>query len=125
MTKATIIQTLKYLINFGASGLFAWSTYLSYALWVQPQIGQTRQESINLLKSGLIDRGLEHVLFELIVISVLTILTRLTQTKIEKQKRPKELFAITIVNILIAGIGLGLGILNAYNGLIIEIDRHF
>ena len=125
MTRKTIIRTLKYLINFGIAGLLAWIAYLNYALWVRPQIGQTREESIQLLKEGIIDMGLGHSLTGLIVILVLATLTWLTQTKIEKQKRPKELFAITTINIIVAGLGLGLGMLNAYEGLTIEIDRHF
>lgn len=125
MTKGTIIQTLKYLINFGTAGLLAWFTYLDYTLWVQPPLGQTRPESIDLLKTGIIDVGLGHVLTGIIAISFLTILTWLTQNKIEKRKKPKELFGITTVNIVIIVLGIGLGMMNAYNGLIIEIDRHF
>jgi len=114
MTKKTIIRTLKYLINFGIAGLLAWIAYLDYALWVRPQIEQTRQESIQLLKEGIIDTGLRHSLTGLIVLLALANLTWLIQTKIEKQKRPKELFAITTINIIIAGLGLALGMLNAY-----------
>ena len=125
MTRGTIIQKLKYLINFGTAGLFAWLIYLDYALWVQPLIGQTRKESINLLKSGIIDVGLCHILTGLIIIVVLVILTWVTQAKIEKRKNPKELFGITTVNIVIIVLGISLGMMNAYNGLIIEIDRHF
>ena len=125
MTKGRTSLILKYLINFGGSGLLAWSFYFSYALWTQAPIGLNRQESIELLTSRLVEKGSQDILLGLFVISALGLLSWLIQTKVIKQKNQKQLITTIGVNTLIASLGLGLGILDAYQGLIIEIDRHF
>ena len=125
MTRRNIIQTLKYLINLLTAGVIGWLAYLNFALRVLPPIGQTREESINLLKTGIIDIGLEHALTGFIAISFLIVLTWLIQNRIEKERKLKELIAIAIMNFTIVGFGITLGMFHTFKALIIEIDRHF
>jgi hypothetical protein len=125
MTKNRIIQFFKYLINIVVALVLAWGAFLDYALWVQPPIGKTREESVDLLQSGIIDKGIGLAITGLLIIGTLTFLTWLVQVKIEKQKNLKELFLTVLIDSLIVVFGIGLGAFDAYNGLIVEINRVF
>ena len=119
------MKKVKYLINILGSGILAWGIWMTYKLWVMPPIGNTKEESIELLKNQIIDIGIEKSLWAIGIISILIFVTWMIQKMIEKKVNRKELLVILAINFLIFGAGLLIGAMEAFNGLSIEIERNF
>ena len=119
------MKQVKYLINILGSGILAWSIWMRYILWVMPPIGNTKEESIKLLKNKIIEIGIEKSLCAIGIILILIFVTWVIQKMIEKKVNRKELLVIFGINLLIFGAGLLIGATEAFNGLSIEIERIF
>ncbi len=121
----TILNSIIYIVNFTVSGILAWISWASYAIWVQPPIGNTREESIRLLNFGILKTAGILLIISLLIMSVVTFLTWFACGKIDLHNRKRNLMIILAINFSIIVVGLIFGITNAKNGLTIEIDRYF
>ncbi len=113
---------LKYILSFAIAGLFAWIAFLDFSLWIEPPVGISKENSIELLKSGIVEKGLFKGLNGIAVLGMILFFNWLISSIVDNQKKTKELIVIALICILIISIGIGLGMLNAYNGLLSEIN---
>ncbi len=119
------MQIIKYLINILGSAILSWGIWYSYKLWVLPPIGHSKYESIELLKSQILEMGIENLSLAVGVIVILIAINWAIQKYKEKMENKKEIFFLLAMNLLIVLIGLILGAYDAFNGLSVEIDRNF
>lgn len=119
------MQIIKYLINILGSGILSWAIWYSYKLWVLPPIGNSKNESIELLKSQILEIGIEKLSWAIGAILILIPITWAIQKYIEKMENRKEIFFLLGLNLFIVSIGLIIGVFDAFNGLSVEIERNF
>ncbi|TNE79847.1 MAG: hypothetical protein EP332_09720 [Bacteroidetes bacterium] len=125
MKKSSLVTSLSYLVAIGLSLYLAWFSFFTYAVWVLPPRGKTREESIELLDKLIARIAQDLALPLLIGLSILLLLSWLILRKFRIPHIKRHLGIQAILAMLIICYGLFLGMEDAKEGLTIEIDRHF
>jgi len=114
-----------YFINILSSGILACINWLSFKIWTQPPIGNSKEESIELLKQGIFEISMENLMWGILIISILIFLTGILLKRTETRINKKELIILFMFNLSLVCIGIIIGALDIYNALSLDIERNF
>jgi hypothetical protein len=118
---AKIKSSIKYILN-GLTFLFVAIVNFSFLIVVRPQKGVSKEDSINIHKNWIIKECWEWFLWALVVTLILTMFNFLYQRKVERINGNKQIYTLSIIDLIIMCYGIFLSGKISYYGLMFEIN---